>query len=76
MTVQYEGKEPCCRCIHKKVCTATKCLNDIKYTVVHPFFNIRVECTEFYNERLATTVEKELIKGVSANEPKRRNVEV
>lgn len=71
MTAQYEGKEPCCRCIHKKVCEATKCLNEIKYTVTHPFFNIKVECTEFYNEHLVTMVEREFIKGVRENDERR-----
>ena len=68
MTVQYEGKEPCCRCIHKYVCGATRCLNEIKYTVSHPFFNIHVECTEFYNEQLAAMAERELIEEREANE--------
>lgn len=63
MTVQYEGKEPCCRCIHKKVCSAKRCLNEMKYTVAHPFFNIKVECIEFYNEQLATMTERQLTEG-------------
>lgn len=45
--------EPCCRCTHKKVCEATRCLDEIKYTVRHlkyPIFNVKVECTEFYIE--------------------------
>lgn len=68
MTVQYEGKEPCCRCIHKKVCSATRCLNEMKYTVAHPFFIIKVECTEFYNEQLATMAERRLIKESDNND--------
>ena len=58
MTREYKGQEPCCRCIHKNVCGAKKCLNEIQYSVVHPFFDIEVKCTEFYNERLATMVER------------------
>lgn len=61
MTIQYEEKEPCCRCIHKRVCGATSCLNEIKYTVPHPYFKINVECTEFYNEQLATMTERDSI---------------
>lgn len=51
--LQYEGKEPCYRCVHKNICEATRCLDEIRYTVRHlkyPLFNIKVECTEFYNE--------------------------
>lgn len=68
MTVQYEGEEPCCRCIHKKVCSATRCLNEMKYTVVHPYFNIEVKCTEFYNKRIATMVERQLNKESDNND--------
>lgn len=50
----YSGEEPCSRCFHKKVCEAKKCLNEIQYSTTHPYFNIQIECTEFYNERLAT----------------------
>lgn len=59
--LQYKGKEPCCRCVHKKICEATRCLDEIRYTVRHlkyPLFNLKVECTEFYNEQqLASKVE-------------------
>lgn len=68
MTVQYEGKEPCCRCIHKKVCSATSCLNEIKYTVVHPYFNINVECTEYYSEQLVIYPRSESIEGSDSND--------
>ena len=63
MTGQYDREEPCCRCIHKKVCSARKCLNEIQYSTTHPYFRIEVKCAEFYNERLATMAERELIKG-------------
>ena len=62
MTLQYEGEEPCCRCIHKNVCGARSCLNEIQYSTTHPYFNIEVKCTEFCNKRLATMVERQLIK--------------
>lgn len=61
MKVQYEGEEPCCRCIHKKVCSARECLNEIQYSTTHPYFDIEVKCTEFYNEQLATMAERQLI---------------
>lgn len=62
MTVQYESKEPCYRCIHKKVCNARHCLNEIEYSTTHPYFVIEVKCTEFYNEHLVTMAERKLIK--------------
>ena len=68
MTLQYEGEEPCCRCIHKNVCGARSCLNEIQYSTTHPYFNIEVKCTEFYNKRLATMVERQLIKESDNND--------
>lgn len=48
--MNYSDKEPCCRCIHKKVCGAKHCLNEIQYSTTHPYFTIEVKCTEYYNE--------------------------
>lgn len=58
MTLQYEGEEPCCRCIHKNVCGAKSCLNEIQYSTTHPYFNIDVKCTEFYNSGRYHTCER------------------
>ena len=55
---KYTGEEPCCRCFHKKVCEAKHCLNEIQFSTTHPYFNIEVKCNEYYNERLATMVER------------------
>lgn len=63
MTIYYKDQEPCCRCFHKNVCTARNCLQEIKYTTTHPFFIIEVKCTEYYNEKLATMAERQLIEG-------------
>lgn len=68
MTIQYEGKEPCCSCIHRKVCNAKICLNELKYTIVHPFFKIKVECTEYYDEQLATMAKTQSIKESDNND--------
>ena len=66
MNYNYDGKEPCCRCVHKKVCGAKRCLNEIQYSTSHPYFTIEVKCTEYYNERLATMIERQM--GVNADE--------
>ena len=62
----YNGEEPCCRCIHKKVCGAKNCLNETQYATTHPFFRIDIKCSEYYNERIATMVEKQM--GVKADD--------
>lgn len=68
MTVKYEKQEPCNRCIHEKVCCAKSTLNDITYTVVHPYFNIQVVCTEFYNKAIATLVERDIDRQIRGDE--------
>ena len=40
-------EKPCEKCIHKKVCEATKKFDEINVNITHPFFRAKIECSEF-----------------------------
>ena len=40
-------EKPCDRCIHRKVCESKGKYEEIDIKVTHPFFNVRIECSQF-----------------------------
>ena len=46
-SVMLPKEKPCERCIHKKVCEAKGKYEEIDIKVTHPFFKVKVECTQF-----------------------------
>ena len=40
-------EKPCDRCIHRKVCEAKNKYEEIDVKVTHPFFKVKIECSEF-----------------------------
>lgn len=47
-------EKPCENCIHRKVCEATKRFQEIEVKVTHPFFIVKVDCSQFEEKRIET----------------------
>ena len=40
-------ERPCDTCIHRKVCEARNRYDEIDIKITHPFFQVRIECSQF-----------------------------
>lgn len=49
-------ERPCETCIHKKVCEAKGKYDEIDVKVTHPFFSVKIECSQFEMQKPATRI--------------------
>ena len=40
-------EKPCENCIHKRVCEAKGKFDEIDVKITHPFFSVKIECSQF-----------------------------
>jgi len=45
--VMLPKERPCDTCNHRKVCEARNRYDEIDIKITHPFFKVRVECSQF-----------------------------